>query len=347
MNSASNPASFRLRQLIAFVFFILAWTLPIMSAEAVVFKIATIAPDGAMWMLKMRAGAEKIAERTDNRVKLKFYPGGVMGSDQAVLRKMRVGQLQGGAFGVGSLARIYPDLQIYALPYFFRSMDEVACVRSHMDKQLVEGFEQRGFVSFGFAGGGFAYAMSDHPLQSMDDFKPRKVWAPEGDIISHTVYSTGGVTPVSLPVSDVMTALQTGIVDSLTTTAVGAIAFQWHSKLAYMTDLPLVYIYALLAIDRKAFNKMQPEDQAIVREVLGQVFKEMDQQDRVDNDNARQALQQQGIQLVAVPPEKSKEWEEIAKKATERIQAESKMSDQALSDIKKHLKTCQGATNGY
>ena len=265
-----------------------------------------------------------------------------MGSDQAVLRKMRIGQLQGGAFGVGSVARIYPDLQIYALPYFFRSMDEVACVRSHMDSQLVEGFEQRGFVSFGFAGGGFAYAMSDHPLRGIEDFRARKVWAPEGDIISHTVYSTGGVTPVSLPVSDVMTALQTGIVDSLTTTAVGAIAFQWHSKLAYLTDMPLVYIYALLAIDQKAFSKMQPKDQSVVREVLNQVFKEMDQQDRIDNDNARQALQQQGIQFVEVPADKSQEWAAIAQKATERIQAESQISDQALIDIKKHLSTCRG-----
>ena len=70
------------------------------------FKIATVAPDGSAWMREMRAAGDEIKAASEGRVELKFYPGGVMGSDATVLRKIRVGQLQGGAFtGTGAEVR--------------------------------------------------------------------------------------------------------------------------------------------------------------------------------------------------------------------------------------------------
>ncbi|MCU7941035.1 MAG: TRAP transporter substrate-binding protein DctP [gamma proteobacterium symbiont of Bathyaustriella thionipta] len=73
--------------------------------QAKTFKIATLSPDGSDWMQKMRSGAKEIKQKTNGRVKFKFYPGGVMGDDQAVLRKIRIGQLHGGALGGGSLIK--------------------------------------------------------------------------------------------------------------------------------------------------------------------------------------------------------------------------------------------------
>ena len=89
-------------------------------AQAEVFKLATIAPENSQWMREMRAGAQEIRERTDGRVEIKLYGGGIMGSDAKVLRKMRIGQLHGGAFTAGSLMSFYPDLVIYGLPLFVR-----------------------------------------------------------------------------------------------------------------------------------------------------------------------------------------------------------------------------------
>ena len=95
------------------------------TASARTLKIATIVPDGSSWLVEMRKAGDEIKERTEGRVKLKFYPGGVMGSDKTVLRKVRVGQLQGGAFTSGALANVYPDIELYSLPLLFRDYDEV------------------------------------------------------------------------------------------------------------------------------------------------------------------------------------------------------------------------------
>ena len=89
-----------------FLLTLLAALLVVPTVEALTLKIATIVPDGSSWLVEMRQAGKEIAEKTDGRVKLKFYPGGVMGGDKTVLRKIRARQLQGGAFTSGALAEI-------------------------------------------------------------------------------------------------------------------------------------------------------------------------------------------------------------------------------------------------
>jgi len=212
------------------------------SAEAMTLKIATVMPDGSNWLVEMRQAGETIAERTAGRVKLKFYPGGVMGNDKTVLRKVRAGQLHGGAFTSGALAAVYPDMEIYSLPMLFRDYDEAEHVRARMDDTLKAGLRKKGFVALSIADGGFAYVLSDIPFRSVEDMRGAKTWLPEGDIMSGLTLDIAGVSPVPLPIVDVYTALQTGLVDTVAAPPMGAIAFQWHTKVNYMTDVPLMYL---------------------------------------------------------------------------------------------------------
>jgi TRAP-type C4-dicarboxylate transport system substrate-binding protein len=139
-------------------------TLSPAASEAVTLKIATLTPDGSEWMKVIRAGAKEINAKTEGRVRFKFYPGGIMGNDKAVMRKIRIGQLQGGMVTAGTLSRAFRDVQAYNLPIIFDSLEEVDYVRSHLDPVLVEGLRKGGFVIFGFAEGGFAYLMSKEPI---------------------------------------------------------------------------------------------------------------------------------------------------------------------------------------
>jgi TRAP-type C4-dicarboxylate transport system substrate-binding protein len=174
-------------------------------------KIATIAPEGSSWMVDMRAGAGEIAERTDGRVKFKFYGGGVQGNDSQVQRKMRTGQLHGGAFTSGSMNKFQKDADLFALPLVFNSIEEVMYVRQQLDDVLRQRMEDAGFVTFGYAGAGFGYLMSNRPLATLDDLSGQKVWTPEGDPIGYAALRALGIAPVTMPLTDVMTGLQTDL----------------------------------------------------------------------------------------------------------------------------------------
>src|SRR5262245_63275936 len=125
-----------------------------LPAQAQELKIASLAPEGSSWMQVMRQAADVVKQRTEGRVVLKFYGGGVMGNDKKVLRKIRVGQLDGSTFTPSGLAEVYPNVNVYGLPLLFQSLDEVDRVRAAEDANMRAGLEAAGFVSFGFAEGG-------------------------------------------------------------------------------------------------------------------------------------------------------------------------------------------------
>jgi TRAP-type C4-dicarboxylate transport system substrate-binding protein len=253
-------------------------------------KIATIAPDGSSWMVEMRAASAEIEKRTAGRVAFKFYPGGVMGNDTSVLRKIRIGQLHGAAFPLGSLGEVYPDSRIWGLPMLFRSEAEVDHVRQEFDQVFTDGLDAAGFVNFGFAEGGFGVAMSVTPMRSVADMKAQKVWVPEGDPVSYSMMQALGVSPTTLPLTDVLTGLQTGLINAVGASPLGAVAFQWHTKVRYITEVPLVFLAGVFTIDKKVFGRLEAADQAVVREVFTATFRKLNAQNRKDNQSARAAM---------------------------------------------------------
>ncbi len=289
------------------------------TASAQTLKIATIAPEGSSWMNDMRAGAKAIEEHTEGRVKFKLYGGGVQGNDKQVQRKMRTGQIHGGAFSSGALNKFQKDADLFSMPLMFNSIEEARFVRSEMDGELRQLLEDAGYVNFGFAGAGFAYMMSNKPLENLEDLKGQKVWIPEGDPVGFAALRALGVAPVIMPVTDVMTGLQTDLLDCVTVPPVGAVVFQWHTRLKYITELPISYIYASLLIEKRAFEKISPEDQLIVREVMEGIYRKFDQNGVIDNRDALAALLDNGLSLV--PPNSGQigEWRGIVNQSAREL----------------------------
>jgi len=329
-----------------FQFCLMSSLLMVMSSvTAKTIKIATLSPDGTMWMQEMRAGAKEIKKKTQGRVVFKFYPGGVMGSDENVLRKIRIGQLQGGAVTTGSLSGIYPDIDIYGLPYLFSSLEQVSYVRGKMDQFLLDGLDKKGFVAFGFGEGGFTYMMSDSSLYTVEDVRKQKVWVPGGNKVGEAVFSSAEVSPVTLPLSDVLTGLQTGLINTVIASPIGAIAMQWHTRIKYVIDVPLTYIAAMLVIDKKAFKRINKEDQAIVREVMTAAFKRIDAANRQDNFAAQDALKKQGIEYVTLPKESLDAWYAIGSMAIEKLKKDNSYSPVAYKTIMDHVAAAKAKTN--
>jgi len=309
------------------------------SADAKRLKIATLAPAGTTWMKELKAGANLIAERTGGRVKLKFYPGGVMGNDQSVHRKIKIGQLHGGAFTPGGLAQVDSSIQSLGLPMMFKSFDEVDYVRAKIDPVIKQQMEAKGFVLLGISEGGFVRILSKKPMQSLESIRNSKVWVPAGDRIGQIAMSALGITPISLPISDVFTGLQTGLIETVTVNPTAAIAFQWHTSTSFMTEVPISYLIGVMAIQKKAFDKLSPDDQQIVREEIGKVFKRLDTINRSDNQAAKAALKNQGITFVTPDPGEIERWKSISDQSIEEMIETGVISSEIVDQVRGHLQS--------
>ncbi len=308
-----------------------------LSTQAATFKIATLSPDGSAWMIAMRKAGKDLEKQTQGRVKLKFYPGGVMGDDKSALRKMRIRQLQGVAVSGGQLAKYFPDSQVYNLALGFRDFGEVDYVRSRMDQQIIKGFEDNGFVSFGLAEGGFAYFMSNGIIKTPKDLQKHKVWAPGSDPVTLKAATSLGITPIPLSIADVLPSLQTGLIDTVATSPVAALALQWHSQITHITDLPLLYFYATLVVDKKAFKKLSPADQATMRTTLGETFQQIDKQNRTDNEAAFAAMKSQGIALESLSSEERSQWDNLGPTVEQLLINDGKVNPVTMKKMKTYL----------
>lgn len=320
---------------IGFISLLLFVALPV---QAVTLKIATLAPNGSVWMNEFRAAADAIKEATKGRVKLRFYPGGVMGDTATVLRKMQVGQLHGAAVTLGELSDLSSDAQIYNLPFLFRTEAEFDQVREVLDPRLAEALAAKGLTLAGTTNAGFVYLFSLHPATSAAALAEQgRVWIPQGDLISQKTLEAAGISAIPLPMSEVYTSLQTGIVDTVITTPAAAIALQWHSRVRYMLNLPLAIGVGGMIYDQKTLNKLSAEDRELVVEKTHTIMRRLEDASRVENQNARQALSDAGVEVLEPEDGNRAYWEDLADGVRHQLLDEQKLTLPSLAVIEQEL----------
>ena len=288
-------------------------------------------------MVELRDAAGSIEEETEGRVQFKFYAGGVMGDDFAVKRKMRARQLNGGILQTSVFTSDVPNLNVYNLPMQFKNVDEVEAVRLDMDGVLRAELEDSGYVSFGFLGLGLAYAMGSKPATTVQETRRLKIWVPKNDPSTELMLRAFGVNPIPLSTVDVLTGLQTGLIDTVASPPVAAVTLQWHTHIKYMLDVPFLYVFSVYVLDQRSFRNVSEDDQAIVRKYMNSAMQNAERKSTEDHSSAFDAMLDQGIELLQPDAEALAEWQRNADGAAEEWVNKKLVSRSILDQFKNSL----------
>ena len=287
---------------ILLLFLVIMLTVSLSHAQKYKIKFATLAPDGSTWMNVMREFDQAIREQTNGELGFKIYPGGVAGDERDVLRKIRLGQLHSAGFtGVG-LGEVYSEVRIFDSPFLFQNYDEVDFIQQKFFDKFAKGFEENGFVLLGWADVGFVYVYTNSPVKTLDDMKSVKIWMWEGDPVAEATFKSFGINPIPLSVIDVMTALQTGMVNGVYVSPLAIIALQWFTKVKYMMEVPLADAAGAVLISKKMFDKIPVQYQEILVTNAKKYFEKLMKLSRDDNARSIETLKQNGIKLTPSPP---------------------------------------------
>ncbi|MEF2143873.1 MAG: TRAP transporter substrate-binding protein DctP [Desulfovibrionaceae bacterium] len=316
------------------------------TALAQTLKIATPAPDGTSATQTLRDAAKEVETATQGRVQVKVYAGGVMGSDAQMMRKMHAGQLHGAIFTSGSLAHEDFNFGLLALPMLLTSPAQADAARAEVEKDLVARMAKKGYICTGFIEVGFAYVMGNLPIATPDDMKKARPWLPEGSEITGDIFKAFGVTPIPLSLPDVLTALQTGVIDTVGTPPIAAVALQWFTRIKYVTDTPLLYAYASLAFSERALGQLSPEDRATVMDIFTRRMDQVDKQVRLDNAAALKTLKDQGIEFVQVSPESRQEFQRVTAGLIDSYRDRGDLDPALLERARKAAEAAQENTGG-
>lgn len=176
-------------------------------------KFATIAPEGSTWMNVMREYDTAVRKESGGRLGFKMYAGSVQGEDKDVLPKIRLGQLHSAGLTGFGLGKIAPRLRILDSPFLFTSYEEVDYLYETLDKEFRQALLDNNFVLLGWAEVGFVYVFTNTPVRSPADMKGVKMWMWEGDPVAEATFKAFDIEPIPLSVVDVLTSLQTGLIN--------------------------------------------------------------------------------------------------------------------------------------
>lgn len=270
-----------------------------LHAETIV-KFATLAPEGSTWMKAVRQFTVEASSRTDNRVKFKIYAGGISGDEKDVVRKIRLGQLQSAGFtGVG-IGEIAPEIRLLDTPFFFKNAGEIDHIYKTFDADFRKIFESRGYVLLGWAEVGSVNVFSNVPVTRPEDLKKVKIWLWEGDPIAEAMFAALKIKPIPLSVTDVMTSLQTGMINGVYGSPLSVIALQWYTRMKYVFSLPITNASGAVVISKKTFDAMSKEDQKTMLSLGDRYFKALTLQSRKENEQSVGVLK--GKKLIFTDP---------------------------------------------
>ncbi len=268
------------------------------AAPEYTLKFATLAPPGSTWMNLIEQWAGEVKAQSQGRLAFKLYPGGISGDEPDVLRKIRFGQLHGGAFTGYGIGQIHPPARVLELPFLFRNLAEVDHARAAFHDEFARGFRESGFEHLGWMEVGFVHFFSKHPVQTLDDLKPRRIWLWQGDRMGEAFFKASGLSPVPLSVLDVYTSLSTGLVDTVYSTPLASIAMQWFTKTPYMSAQPMTNAMGALLVDRRFFDRLPEDLRTLLKDSGTRASETLITATRADNAKSLDVLKRQGVKLV-------------------------------------------------
>ncbi len=298
--------------LISIIFFMIIVFQVDVKGEEYEIKFATLATEGSTWMNVMNELNDDIQKSTNDRLKFKIYSGGVFGDEKDVLRKMRFGQVHCAGFTGMGLGEILSEIRVLELPYLYKNYNEIDYINEKFYERFSKSFEARGFVLLGWAEVGFVHVFTNTPVRSIEDIKKlKRMWAWEGDPLAEATFRAFGVSPIQLPFTDVITSLQTGLIDGVYTSPLAAIITQWFTKVKYMISEPMANACGALLIDKKFFDRMPLDLQKTLKDKCRIYMRRLVVLSRNDNKKSIEILKKSGIKVMDLGEESRKEFERI------------------------------------
>jgi TRAP-type C4-dicarboxylate transport system substrate-binding protein len=301
------------------------------AQEATVIKIATLAPDGSPWMKTLNTINTEVMEKTKGKVMFRLYPGGILGDERDMMRKVQIGQIQGAGLSSGGLAAIFKEIDVIHIPFFFQNYEEVDYVLKKMGPYFVKGLEDNGYILLGWSEAGFTYLLSTVYIASVNDLKKAKVWIWQESPMAKAIFHEAGVAAIPLSLPDVLVGLQTGLVDVVYSPPTVAIALQWFTRVKYLVDVPLSYTGGGIIVRKDIFKKLPLASQKIILESFQRHLDELKTITRRENQEAIRVMQNNGVKIVTPSKDQVAEFKRLSEKALSHFTNQT-FSTKALAD---------------
>jgi TRAP-type C4-dicarboxylate transport system substrate-binding protein len=315
------------------------------AEDSIKIRLATLAPKDSSFHKTLLAMGEKWRNSTGGAVKLTIYTDGSQGGEADMVRRIRVGQLQAALLTAPGLSQIEESITaLQLMPMMIRNFDELDYVRDQLLPMLEKRFAEKGFVILFLGDAGWVRFFSKHPAVRPDDFKKMKMFVWSGDTHSTEIMKNVGINAVPLEQTEILTGLQTGLIDSVPTIPVYALAGQFFNPAPYMLEVNWVPLTGAAVITKKAWDTIPESQRAAMKKAAVEAGEAIKKRSRAESDEAVEAMKKHGLKVQTLTPEQVTEWEKFGEVVYPRIRGDIVRAD-LFDEVQRMLKEYR-ATHG-
>ena len=309
-------------------------------AKKIVIKMATLAPEGTEWHGLLVELGQEWKKATNGDVRLRIYPGGVVGDERDMVRKIRIGQIHGAAITTEGMTEVNQYFTAFNYPLLFQDYDDVDFVRNQLNDELYNESEKNGFKLLTMVDVGWVYWFSTDPVYTPSDLKRTKIWTWAGDYKAVQLYEENGFQPIPLTTLDILSGLQTGMINSLGLNTMYALAQQIFGIADNMLDMKWGNLTGAIVVDMRVWNKLKPEYQKLMLNISKNIGRRFQDKNRYGSDDAVNVMKKYGLKVNKPSSEQLTEWYDLIEKMDESFRGSFITTDayDRLMEIKQLMK---------
>ena len=285
-------------------------------AQPAVMKVATIAPKGSIYHRALQEMGEAYRRTSGPNARFIIYTDGIQGTEADTVRRMRIGQLDASMLTVVGLTEIDPSVAaLQYMPMMFRSWQELDYVREKLRPRLEAKLAAKGFVALVWGEGGWVQFFTKDPITQPEQFRRARIFTWSGDRVQASVMKSQGYHPVPIPISDILPALETGMVDVVPIAPLWALVGQFDRIVGHMLRINWVPIVGATVMRRARFEGLPPAAREALLHGAAEATVKLRAHRGVQDDESVRAMQARGLNVRAMTPELERAWRGVAERS--------------------------------
>ena len=285
------------------------------SDSRITIKLGTLAPEGSVWHDALLDVRERWRKITGGNLELRIYAGGVLGGEDEMVRKLQRRSLDAVGITGAGLPRLDRSVDVLNIPLLFESYEELDYVRNGIAPQLERRLEDRGFKVLSWSDGGWAYFFTKAPVRTPDDLRKLRLWISSGAPEAEKLFKKFGLQVVPLPVTDMLTGLQTGLVEAIDVPPLFALLDRSYRLTGHMTDLRWAPVNGAVVMSARSWNRIPAERQSALLEAVRDVARVVQSKIRQAGEKSIVEMQARGLKVVPIDADTYALWRREAQAA--------------------------------
>ncbi len=289
------------------------------AAKGNTIRLAMIAPRGSVVHREFKRMDKEIKKVTGGEWNVRVYPSGMAGDDTDVVRKMRVGQLDGGILTTTGLSHIVRQVAVLDAPGTVNNYKQLEAVQKELSGEWDGMFLKANTKLVAWWEAGRYRLFSKGPTRNLEEARKHRAWLWPDSQVMKELWRAMGVTGVPLSLNDVFGALQTGMVDLVVNTPVALVALRWHLNLDHVSQREAGVLLLGWVMNKSTWDKMPESARKEIEKLVEESAVRYKKEARMEDRKSFKILLKRGFTATKLTPKDAKRFDEIEAEVRKRL----------------------------